>query len=280
MAKGTGVFQPRYGLMAQQEMKSHNSSAKSSCGPADNAMAPIVLALQQQLHMQQAQASRGRTRRSSVCSISSSCASSGSFTSSGSLSPAAVASPVVSPCHSSSLSALTSPFVTTSMNCVDAPQYQQQALPAPQLCYEPLLVPVDLCYTQRNNQLELQQMLLLQQQEAALDAAISQLLACKQHLATTAPVANRAQVAPLGMPCPFPAPVAPLVPTSSCGPLATAQLLAQQHCTAQVAASDVDPVTAQLLVQLQLEEQSLQAAEEQLQQQLQAEMLHLLDLVA
>jgi hypothetical protein len=166
------------------------------------------------------------------------------------------------------------------MNCVDAPQYQQQALPAPQLCYEPLLVPVDLCYTQRNNQLELQQMLLLQQQEAALDAAISQLLACKQHLATTAPVANRAQVAPLGMPCPFPAPVAPLVPTSSCGPLATAQLLAQQHCTAQVAASDVDPVTAQLLVQLQLEEQSLQAAEEQLQQQLQAEMLHLLDLVA
>jgi hypothetical protein len=152
------------------------------------------------------------------------------------------------------------------MNCVEAPQYQQQALPAPRLCYEPLLVPVDLCYTQRN-QLELQQMLLLQQQEAALDAAISQLLACKQHLATTAPVANSA-------------PVAPLVPTSSCGPLATAQLLAQQHYTAQVAASDVDPVTAQLLVQLQLEEQSLQAAEEQLQQQLQAEMLHLLDLVA
>lgn len=117
--KGTGVFQPRYGLMAQQEKKSQHSSTKSSCEPTDSAMTPIVLAMQQQLHLQQMQrGARGHARRSSVCSNSSTCVSSGSFASGGSLSPAAAGSPLLSPCHSSSLSALASPFATSSVNCI------------------------------------------------------------------------------------------------------------------------------------------------------------------
>jgi hypothetical protein len=282
MAKGTGVFQPRYGMMAQQDKKSEHSSNKPGCEPTDGAMTPIVLALQQQLQLQQMQkVSRRNPRRNSVCSTSSSCVSSGSFASSGSFSAAAGASPLMSPCHSSSLAALSGPFATSSMNCMTSPQYQQQqqVLPAPQLCYEPLMVPMNLCPTQRTTQLELQHLLLLEQQEAELDAAIQQLLACKQQLALSTPVV------PMGMPCPFPAPASPLFPASSYAPLATPQ----QPCIA----TNVSPVTAQLLVQQlgieeqrlqaaeqQLQEQLLQAAEQQLQEQLQAEMLHLLDLVA
>ena len=272
---GTGFFLPTYSPINQRDRNHEGSTCRGRTavrGQADHFKRedPITLALQhkmQELALQQSNIPSPEMypdwMLSSASPYSSFSASSSCFSTDAPLSEPCS----LGPCYSNSSS------ITSSTQYPSQSLAQGYPVSTPSLQHYNLAQAIDQ---------EVQEMQMLQQQEAGVDAAIRNLLALRQQLAgmMTPPAAP----APTAVPAPPVSPPAPLFsgPTSvsrATSALAAARPVkcvpASMHPAA--AAVPASPAAAaQLhLAQLQARQQQLLGFEQQLQLQLQAEVARL-----